>query len=318
MPRPLMSSSGHQSLEATPLAQPGYFAEIMERVYERDFLPEITNTAINEEIMRCHQEVQIMREPTVGPWRTYQKNQQLVPSQVETDAVSLSICNAAYNCVKFDKTDIWFACERWAQFEEKFKNAIYQQYVNMQRRWVLTSMIAESDPRNRGANAGQFGKIDLGTRGNPVVINKDNVARKFTELQEVLTSQLKWVEGEMFCILPVQFQKVLVESNYANQSWIGDGARSSSVIIDGLWEQQLAGFNIISSISVPHFVDANGRLCFYVIAGHRNAFAYSSNIIEGRLVEPTDSFSVQYQLLAVWGGKCIYPDELAVACWTFE
>ena len=46
----MQSASGYGGLESTPLARPGYFNEIMNRVYERDFLPEITNSQIDERI----------------------------------------------------------------------------------------------------------------------------------------------------------------------------------------------------------------------------------------------------------------------------
>ena len=51
MPAPLQSASGYGGLDATPLARPGYYNEIMARVYERDFLPEITNSEIDERII---------------------------------------------------------------------------------------------------------------------------------------------------------------------------------------------------------------------------------------------------------------------------
>lgn len=113
MPAPLQSASGYGGLDATPLARPGYYNEIMARVYERDFLPDITNSDIDERIIRCHQQVQILKAPEVGPWRSIQKNQEMIPSQVTAEAICFEICNAAYNDIKFDKLDIRWACDRW-------------------------------------------------------------------------------------------------------------------------------------------------------------------------------------------------------------
>lgn len=314
----LQSAAGYGAgLEATPLARPGYYNNIIARVHEKDFLPEITNSEINERIVRCNQTVQIMRAPEVGEWRNYQKNQQLVPNQISFDATCLQICNAAYNAIKFDQTDIYFACERWAMFEEKFLEEVYKKYVAMQRRWVLTAMILEADPRNKGSAAGKHGNIDLGSQSNPVVVDKDNFPLRLAQIAQVLREQLMWVPGEMFIILPTDFYSVLMQSNFANAAWTG-ACKPCSIAIDGMWGIQLGGFNIIESVNVPYVIADDGTISYYIIAGHRSAFAYASDIIEGRLVYPTDSFSVQYQMLAVWGGKMIYPEAIAVGLWTFK
>ena len=95
MPAPLQSASGYGGLDATPLARPGYYNEIMARVYERDFLPEITNSEIDERIIACHQQVQILKAPEVGPWRSIQKNQEMTPSQVTAEAICFEIGRAS-------------------------------------------------------------------------------------------------------------------------------------------------------------------------------------------------------------------------------
>lgn len=313
----LLSAAGYGGLGATPLARPGYYNQIIGRVYERDFIPEITSSEIDERIVRCNQQVHIMKAPVVGPWRTYTANQELVPNQITADGVCLQICNAAYNAIKVDKTDIHFACERWTMWEESFLDAVYEAYVEMIRPWVLTAMIMETSPRNKGTNAGKYGNINLGASGNPVIVNKDNIILELFNIAQVLRDQIRFTEGEMFIIMPSLFRLVLAQSNYADSSWVG-GCKPCSFGIDGMWDTKLAGFNVIETVHAPMVADDNGKLCFYIIAGHRDAFAFASDIIEGRLVEPTQTFSVEYQMLAVWGGKMIYPESMAVAYWTFQ
>lgn len=315
MPAPMQSASGYGGLDATPLARPGYFNEIIAHIYERDFLPEITNSDINEEIVKCHQTVQIMKAPEVGPWRSLQKNQEMVPNQISAEAVELNICNAAYQDIKIDQLDIEFACDRWDAWEEKFLDEVYESYVKMQRDWVLSALILEADPGNKGAHAGKYGDIDLGSRGNPVSVNKDNIALHFANLQRVLMERLRWVENEMYLVLPVAMRTVLIQSNFANAAWNGTGKRTFA--IDGMWSEQISGFNIVESVNVPYVKETDGRICYYVIAGHKQAFAYASSIIDGRIVMPERTWSAEYQMLAVWGGKMLYPDAVAVGYWTF-
>lgn len=315
MPAPMQSASGYGGLDATPLARPGYFNEIIAHIYERDFLPEITNSDINEEIVKCHQTVQIMKAPEVGPWRSLQKNQEMVPNQISAEAIELNICNAAYQDIKIDQLDIEFACDRWDAWEEKFLDEVYESYVKMQRDWVLSALILEADPGNMGAHAGKYGDIDLGSRGNPISVNKSNIALHFANLQRVLMERLRWVENEMYLVLPVAMRTVLIQSDFANAAWNGTGKKTFA--IDGMWSEQISGFNIVESVNVPYVKEADGRICYYVIAGHKQAFAYASSIIDGRIVMPERTWSAEYQMLAVWGGKMLYPDAVAVGYWTF-
>lgn len=313
----LQHASGYGGLDNTPLARPGYYNEIMNKVYERDFLPEITNNQIDERITACTQMVQIMKAPDVGPWRSYQINQEMVPSQVTANSICLMIDNAAYQAIKIDQLTIHWACERWAQWEAKFLEATYESYVAMQRKWVLTAMILEASPQNTGRNAGKFHNIDLGARGNPVVITPDNISVQMAYLQQVLLEQLWWKEGQMFCVMPIQFRPVLVQSNFANAAWTGSCA-PCSMGIDGMWEHPLMGFKLIETVHAPFAIEDDGRVCFYIIAGHQDAFAYAADIIQGRIVENPKTFGLEYQMLAVWGGKMLYPEAIAVAYWTFQ
>ena len=79
------------------------------------------------------------------------------------------------------------------------------------------------------------------------------------------------------------------------------------------------GFTAIESIHVPVRMDESGALSFFIMAGHKEATAYASNIIEARLnTSDPNSFGVRYQYLVAWGAEVIYPDALAMGYWTFD
>lgn len=313
----LQHSSGYGGLENTPLARPGYHSNIIARYYERDFIPEITNSEFDGRVTHCHQQVQIMMAPEVGEWRSYEANQEIIPNQVTAEAICLNICNAAYNAIKIDKTTVHFACENWKPWEERFLDSVYEKLVAMLRKWVLTSMVVQTSPRNRGPKAGQFANIDLGSRGNPVVVNRNNFNLRMAQLQQVLVEQLHWTNNEMFVLVPVALRPILATSSYADSGWVGS-CKACSYGIDGMWDLPIMGFNVIETIHLPYVVEPDGRVCFYVIAGHRNAFAFVSDIIDGEIVKDSRTFGLVYRMLAVWGGKMIYPESMAVAYWTFQ
>lgn len=308
------SSSGYAGIEATPLARIGYSDHILSRVYEEDWLPRITSSELIEPVTKCNQVIQIMRAPEVGPMRTYQKNQQLVPNTVGTDAKCLTICNLGYQDIKFDTTDVKQACENWAPFEEKLLESMYQSYVDSQRRYVLSRMMAQVSPLTSLGKAGKNGDINLGAPGTPVEVTPENLPVVLANMQRALIEQKRWVEGSMFIIVPPILRTYLAMSNYSNSLW----SCNCGSIISGMWDHELFGFQPIESIHVPVRQDESGKLSFYIIAGHKEATAYASNILESRLItQDPDYFGVRYQYLVAWGAEVIYPDALALGYWTF-
>lgn len=309
------SASGYPGIESTPLGRIVYSDVILSRVYEDDWLTRITSSELLEPVTRCGQTIQLMRAPEVGPLRSYQKNQQLVPNTVGTDARCLTICNMGYQDIKFDSTDVKQACERWAPFEEKFLESLYQSYVDSQRKFVLGRMMTQVSPLTSLNAAGRLHNIDLGSPGNPVHVTPQNLPVVLAQLQQVLLEQKRWRDGEMFIIVPPLLRQYLAMSNYANSEW---SCRCGG-IISGMWDHELFGFQPIESIHVPVRQDESGGFGFYIIAGHKEATAYASNIIESRLItNDANYFGVRYQYLVAWGAEVIYPDALAMGYWQFD
>ena len=309
------SASGYASIEATPLARIDYSDVILSRVYEDDWLPRVTSSQLLEPVTRCNQVVQLMRAPEVGPMRSYQLNQQLVPNTVGTDAVCLTICNLGYQDIKFDSTHVKMACDRWPAFEEKFLESMYQSYVDSQRKYVLGRMMAQVSPLTSLDKAGYLHDVNLGKPGAPRHVTPQNLPVVLAELQRVLIEQKRWVNNEMFIIVPPILRTYLAMSNYANSEW----SCKCGGIISGMWDHQLFGFQPIESIHVPTRMDETDALSFYIIAGHKEATAYASNIIESRLItNDANYFGIRYQYLVAWGAEVIYPEALAMGYWTFD
>lgn len=309
------SASGYSGIEATPLARHEYSDKILSRVYEEDWLPRITASELLEPVTRCAQSIQIMYAPEVGPMRPYQKNQQLTPNTVTTEARCLNICNLDYQDIKFDEIDIQMACDRWAPYEEKLLESMYQSYVDSQRSYVLARMMAGVSPLTSMNGAGRYHDINLGEPGNPVHICPANLPYHLFNLQRTMLETKRWRDNEMFLIVPPILRTYIAMSNYSNSEW----SCKCGTIVSGMWDSQLAGFNVIESIHVPVRMDETGKLSFFIIAGHREATAYASNIIKARLAaNDPNSLGVRYQYFVAYGADVIYPDALALGYWTFD
>lgn len=311
------ASSGYSNLFQSPLNRVEYADEIIAKWYASDFLPEITNTRIAERITACTQEIQFLKAPTGAEWRSYQELQPMHSDIVSISADCIRISQLAYSAVKFDQNTIRQACTRWDMFEEAFMTDMYQKLVKMLRDWVMVAMIYEVTPYNSGHSAGAYGTIDLGTPDQPVLITNQNLPVELAKIQQVLMDQQAWVENEMFIILPNAFLPPYYASNYANASWAGRPSTISPAI-SGALSHQLVGFNPILTTEVVNGTNGAGKPFYYIIAGHREAFAFAADILDARLVTDPYTFAVIYQAQAGWGGKALYPQSIAVMVASFD
>lgn len=312
----VVSASGFGGLENTPLARVGYYNKIITEGWKTEFLPQITNTSIDNRLMACNQIVQFTKAPKVSEWHPYEKNQELVADYVTPDAFTLQVCNAAYKALKFDKLDIKRICDRWSQFEETFLKSMYERLAETWRLYVLNAMVLEAHEYNKGRRAGMARNIDLGAPNNPRRVTPESFARELAKLKRTLVEADRWHEGEMFVMLPTALWEIMVDTPYANQAIMGSCGDNCSLLITGLLPNRILGFNVFVVDCLPQAIE-NGDLAYYIIAGHKEAYAFAGDVVEGEIVRPSNYFGIQYQTLAVWGGKAIYPEALAVGYWTF-
>lgn len=314
----IASASGFGGLENSPLARIGYHNKIIARGWDREFLPYITNTSIDGKITQCNQIIQFDKQPTTGAWRPYEKNQELVADYVSPEAFCMQVCNAAYKALKFDQLDIARICDRWPAYEDAFLRDAYETLAMMWRSWTLEAMIIETAGANKGATAGCHRNINLGAPNAPIKITSENIHRELAKLQRVLKESKRWIDNEMFIMLPSAIMETIVDSKYASAFDMGNcGGGDCSLLVTGMMPGKVMGFNVFVVDCLPQVVDGTGELAYYIIAGNREAFAFAGDLVQGDLVRPSGYFGVQYQMLAVWGGKAIYPDALAVGYWTF-
>lgn len=314
----LSSASGYGSIHDTPLAMKGYHSQIIARGWEKDILGEIVNTRIVSQVFDCNQTVEFLLQPDVGPWRRYEDNQVLKPDQVSLTSIQMTLCNQAYKALKFDNKFVRDMCSYWPKFEVAFLDSCYQELSGVWHQFVLTAMVIEADRRNKGKNAGRNRAINLGVVGQPVRITPENLPSELQKLRMVLMHQNRWKDNEMFLIVPPEFDMVLINSQYANAADIGC-CKEPSMLLTGEKPGQLVGFRTITSMRSPGgFDEGVNKQSYYILAFWKEAYAFHGDITEGRIIEDKDYFGIQYQMCALWGGKAIYGNAIAVGYWTFD
>ena len=311
-------ASGYGSIHDTPLATKGYHSRIIERGWEKDILGEIVNTRIVAQAFDCNQVVEFILQPDVGPWRKYEDNQVIKPDTVQITSVQMTLCNQAYKAIKIDNNLQRNLCQFWSKFEAGFLDSCYRELSGMWHSFVLSAMVLEADRRNKGANAGRERSINLGTVGAPVRVTPGNLPVNLMNLRNVLVHNNRWKNGEMFLIVPPEFSNVVIQSEYRLAADISC-CKDPSMLLTGELPGQLAGFRTIESMrTISAFDPTVNKQAYYILAFWKEAFAFYGDITEGRIIEDKDYWGRQYQMAALWGGKAIYGDAIAVGYWTFE
>jgi hypothetical protein len=155
----------------------------------------------------------------------------------------------------------------------------------------------------------------LGAPGAPLRITPSNVMLFLGNLQAVLKEHLHWVTSGMYLLVPVEMRPILMLSQYANQSWSGLSGPTTN--ITGLLSHDLNGFTVYETVHLPSTME-NGSRCYYIIAGHKDAYAYAADIIGERISKTPKTWSIMYQMLAVWGGAMLFPEFVALGYVTFD
>lgn len=318
MSQVITSASGYEALSATALGNGVVYAgTIRDRNWESDFMPFIANTRVLDDLTRCGQTIQFDKPARVGPWRQYEKNQNMVSDQVTPDSFCLSICKAGYKSIKFDKLDIARACDHWDAFENSFLNDAWRQLSDLWHRDLITGMMLQTSSNNMGNRAGKYNNIKLGTIGEPYALNPENLITFLSYLSELMDDAGRWYDGEMFLLVPRQFGTLISQTLYEKQ-WCCD--TNSSILVNGMKTPDLQGFSVYESDKLRPTLDRSTmKMVYPLMFGWQDAYGFSGDIIEAELRHaPGNSFGVVYNMLSVYGGGVIYPEALGKAYVTFS
>lgn len=316
--RNITSASGYEALSNTALGTGVVYAGmIRDRNWESDFIPQISNTQILDDLNRCGQSIQFDKPPRVGSWRTYEKNQNMVSDQVTSDAFCLSICKAAYKSLKFDKLDIYKACEHWDAFEQAFLDDAWRQLSDLWHRDLITGLILQASSRNAGKTAGKYNNIDMGTIAAPLNLTPENLIGFLSKASELLDMTGRWFPGEMFMLVPRAFNTLVLQTVY-DKAWCCNP--EDGVLVKGMKTPDLHGFSVYETDKLRPTVDrSTGKLVYPIVFGWRDAYGFSGDILEAELrPSPGNSFGVVYNMMSVFGGGVIYPEALGKAYVTFS
>lgn len=309
----IVGASGYGVFSGTPLCDPQFFNAVIANGWAKDIIGEITDGKVLNRVTSPMQPIQFVTQVDIGDWHPYlELNQEMIPDKPSLKGKSISVCNMAYKKIKLDLYEKYLVGgATFSKFENMFLEEAYRTLSNLYHTWVFQSMVLETPVTNKGNHAGQNRSVNLGSDQAPVRVTASDVIDYILNLYEVLQDSHVWSPNDMFLVVPSAVDTVLRSSDSPLAScYCQQGAQS--VIINGQLPSTLHGFKVYQSPWLPQFTNEQGEQVYTVIAGHRNAFAFYGDIIEGNLFLPHEYPGMIYRMVSVYGGGLATDKGLAV------
>ena len=277
-----------------------FSGKLLVKFYKACVLAAISNTDYEGEIKQMGDTVNIRTVPDVAI-RDYQKGQTLQYDWQTPESIPLLIDKGKYYGVQISdvdklQSDIPFQ-DKWAEdASEQMKIAIDTS--------VLATAYTAAHAKNKGSAAGLVSSnIDLGAAGTPVQLSKANILDKIVEVGQVLSEQNVPL-NDRWMVIPAWAKTRLLTSDLRNASITGDG---KSALRNGRIGE-IDNFTIYESNSLPHATD--GVECFHILAGHRSALTFASQLTKNELITNPNDFGMLMRGLQVYGWKVIKAESL--------
>lgn len=306
------ASAGYRQM-INSFVTPQHSDRIIRQVYCRAASPEITTGDFSEGLVSCGASLGFRTEPAIDI-HEYQKNQTLVPQELETKWVWINVDRAKYFNVKIDRVDKKQICD-WDEIASNFcTNASKRMYLELDPE-VLMKIAIQASGLNKGGNAGVDGDVNLGQYGAPLLIDKENIVDILVDAKIVMEQQCRWEEGKMVMILPTIAERAFYGSELAAHCC--DGVESA--LLSGALRGSYMGWRIVFSNQVPRVWDATqNRYAYYVVFGHEDATGMVQQIDDCEIVNIERSFGEYYRGLWVFGHNTLIPEAVGALFATFR
>lgn len=273
------------------------------KFYTATVFGEIANTDYEGEIKKFGDKVQIRVIPDITI-RDYSIGQKLVRERPATSKITLNIDKGKYysisvNMVELKQADIAYV-EKWTDDAgEQLKIAIDYD--------ILSNVYSDASSSNAGTTAGyKSSSYDLGAAGDPKGLDKTNIVDWIVDLGSVLDEQ-DVPESNRWLVLPTLFCGMLKKSDIKDASMTGD---AQSPVRNGRIGM-IDRFMIYKTNQIAGSADSTtGDTSYNVIAGHKAAITFASQLTENRTIPNPDDFGDLMEGLQVYGYKVIKEEAL--------
>jgi hypothetical protein len=182
---------------------------------------------------------------------------------------------------------------------------------------VLLGTFNQGAAYNQGANAGKIsGSFSLGTDNTPITLSALNILQSITALSSVL-DEANVPETDRWLVIGPTERQILMQSNLAQAQFMGDPSSilrngkigqidRFTVYVSNLLPRAAAGFSYTGT------VQAGSAKRHAVMAGHKSAITFASQIAKVESLQNPNDFGTLIRGLNVYGYKVAQADGLAL------
>ena len=274
-------------------------AKLVEKFYAATVFAAISNTDYEGEIKGQGDTVHIRTIPTLTI-NSYSAGQSLTNQRPTSNIVDLVIDQGKYWSAIVDdvinvQADLNLMNMWSGDASEQMKIAI--------DRDILAVLGAQVSSLNRGATAGAIsGNLNLGVTGTPLAVTKVNITDVMVDLNESLSQQNIPETGRYF-VIPFWAASQIKKSDLKDAMISGD---SVSIMRNGRIGM-IDGCEVYVSNNLPNVVDSSGPSCSNIIAGHKNALTFASQLVKTETLRAESTFGDIMRGLQVYGYKMVNP-----------
>lgn len=229
--------------------------------------------------------------------RDYQKGKTIKYDAPESPNVELLIDRAKYFAFGVDDIDKY---QSDLKLLNDWSDDAGEQMKAVVDRDVLGTIYADVDAANQGTTAGAISaSYGLGTTGSAIQLHEDNIIDYIVHLGSVLDEQAAPETGR-WLVLPTWATNRVKRSELKDASLAGDG---TSILRNGRMGM-IDRFTVYRSNHVPG-VNDGGNMCYNILAGHKSALTFASQIVKTESLKTESSFGQKVRGLHVYGFKVV-------------
>ena len=296
--RNIYNSAGYGGLNGNYFFPESTNVMVLQRFWERGFVPFISNTNFMEGQDVCfNTPLRFTREPVIQVDR-WDRNKIIKHHELDQELFEVFIGDQLVYSYKIDQCDLrsMKPAKRteWASMIEKGAARKAHMLVSEEMvHYLITVAACENQGNNAGARTHRY---PMGDFGNIFEVNANSVARVFSIANAVFREQGLYRENmveavgdsRMTLLVDSTFSEVLENSVFADRLLNGQCDIACRLLIDGILPERIHGYDIIETNCMPTAIDpVTDEEYTYIIALARNAVGFQG--IHDELREADDA-----------------------------
>jgi len=289
-----------------------FAGKLLEKFYAKTCISQIATTDYVGEVKNVGDRVVIRTLPNVTI-KDYKKGMTLELEYPDSPAIEFTINRAKYFNFAIDDIDVNQSDLSWI---DKLADDAAKQLAIAIDTEVFATIYTKAHPDNQGTKAGaKTHMFNLGTATNPLVVNKSNVLDVIVDMGTVLDEQ-NVPDDDRWIVLPPVIMGLINKSDLKS-AWFS-GEDKALILKGGFTGHMLDRFNLYNSNLLYSFTNSDGKLCYYIPFGRKNALVYVAQINKTERYRPHNTFADAMKGLCVYDFDVINPKAFGVAVVTVE